>query len=133
MYGIKNGTLMTYKIFNVSDDKPKFVIYKLSEIAKGSLSDRGGINADAVFNMVNQFIDLDDNSNITTDGKIKLKVKFILESVETVAPGSIFKIVYNLNELSFIEMNNVEAHGFLCTVAEDRENESFGHITLTAT
>lgn len=133
LYGIKNGTLMTYKIFNVSDDKPKFVIYKLSEIAKGSLSDRGGINADAVFNMVNQFIDLDDNSNITTDGKIKLKVKFILESVETVAPGSIFKIIYNLNELSFIEMNNAEVPGFLCTVAEDRENESFGHITLTAT
>lgn len=122
---------MTYKIFNVSDDKPKFVIYKMSEIAKGSLSERGGIDADAIFNMVNLFIDLDDDSNITTDGKISVKVKFMVDSVDTIAPGAIYKIDYKLDELTFKNtIGNVP--GFTCTVEEDPDNEKYGHITLTS-
>ena len=39
--GILNTTLVTYAIFNVSDDKPKFIIRKIQEIAKDSLSRAG--------------------------------------------------------------------------------------------
>lgn len=131
LYGIKTGTLITYKIFNVSDDKPKFVIYKMSEIAKGALSERSGIDADAIFSMVNLFIDLDDDSNITADGKICAKVKFMVDSVDTIAPGATYKIDYKLDELTFKNtIGNVP--GFTCIVEEDPDNEDYGHITLTS-
>lgn len=37
LYGVKNAVLASYQIFNVSDDKPKFVIQKCGIIRKDSL------------------------------------------------------------------------------------------------
>lgn len=46
VYGYKNATIVSYKIYNVSDDKPKFVVSRVSSIQKDSLSkirDKGNL------------------------------------------------------------------------------------------
>lgn len=37
LYGYRNARVLSYKVFNVSDDKPKFVIKKIFQAAKDSL------------------------------------------------------------------------------------------------
>lgn len=36
LYGYKNVTLLSYRIYNISDDKPKFLLYKTYEVVKDS-------------------------------------------------------------------------------------------------
>ncbi len=132
LYGIKTGTLVTYKLFNVSDDKPKFVIYKMSEISKGSLSELGNIDADASFYITNTYIDLDDNDLVDENGKINVKIKLLLQTSMIIEAGAEFTIMYSLKELTF--GSGIECPGFVCVVNENKNDAgTFGTITLTAT
>lgn len=120
LYGMKTAKLLTFKIFNISDDKPKFVFYKMFEIKKNSLS-QSTIDNDASITINNTYIDLDDDMYVRAD-PIDFTVKINVKTLETAQSGLTFTVFYNINEIKYT--GKCQAQGFIVEVDEPVEQDS---------
>lgn len=73
VYGIRNLTLVTYQITNISDDKPKFVIRQQSVLTADKLK-QAEQPANVSFTLASPTIDLNDYDDMTEYPETRIKV-----------------------------------------------------------
>lgn len=102
LYGVKTVILATYQIWNVSDDKPKFLIRKLYEVGNGA----GASNKlnDAKAFIKDKFISLDDET-LETDKTINIDVPLNIQGKRPFSAFT-FDINFRPNELVYNKIND---------------------------
>lgn len=126
--GTKLGTVLTYRIYNISDDKPKFVIQKVRQIKKDSLIASTSLLETYII-VKDMFIDLNDDDIQETD-EIQFNQEIIVNSTKEIVPGMTFYLYYNINEL---EYQAGMPHSASIEVEEiiDESTEKQGNQTVT--
>lgn len=117
VYGYKNATLVSYRIYNLSDDKPKFLIQRISMVEKDSLSKthkNGTVTMtlpDLTYDLAeldethrSEKMDIDFNINVNTDKDIDVT-------------RSLFYVNYPETIMEF--QSDVDQVGFVASVVND--------------
>lgn len=109
IYGIKNGTIASFMIYNTSDDKPKFVIKKLGTINKNTLMSRSN-SSNIKIGVQNATFDVNDihgeqniiDSTINIQSNVRLNVPYHVYMEYD--PSIINKIECNMNKTLSYEL-----------------------------
>lgn len=98
LYGFSNVKVATYRIFNISDDKPKVLIHKVSGIEKGKAQYGESITKIRGGNSVIYMKRSDIGRKLTCDIDVYVDSNKILERGQ-------YKVIYPSNELECLNMD----------------------------
>lgn len=125
IYGYRNIKALSYRIWNLSDDKPKFLIRKTYEIQKDSLANED-IQSTLFISTPNVEVNLDQNHS--DDSKIDITVPLDLASVRMLSSELEMTVLYPPDIIQMIDGENV---GY--TIEEIDNEVGFAVLKITNT
>ena len=123
IYGYRNVKALSYRIWNLSDDKPKFLIRKTYEIQKDSLANEDR-QSTLFISTPNVEVDLDQNHS--DDSKIDITVPLDLASARTLSSELEMTVLYPPDMIQILDGETI---GY---TVEEMDNE-VGYATLKIT
>lgn len=109
LYGYRNIKMLTFRIHNLSDDKPKFYITKTYELRPGALNAEK-TKPTAKLGILSTEIDVNNYPPEDQDKQISCDITFTIESEYRIKVGSTVEIVYPAYMISPVE--NVRYSGY---------------------